>query len=280
MSNDFDHQTIDEFRANHGRLSGLLGERRIILLTTTTATGATRTTPVEFLHDERPDGGPRMLLIAVGDADDHPAWYHDLETHSQVTAETGVFTLEAEAESLPDDERDKLFARAAEADPTWADRQAASKLKIPVVTLHPVGGGPNTDREGDFLLQIHDAFRHELALIHKEVATSGPGLGAQLRINCLSLCQGLQHHHNSEDDQMYPVVDEKHPELAPTLTRLRQEHQQIAVLLEQLQEAVSATDADRSTVIAEVERLTIELEAHLDYEEQELIPVLNRMSLT
>ncbi|WP_216215706.1 nitroreductase/quinone reductase family protein [Amycolatopsis aidingensis] len=272
-----DNQTIDEFRANHGRLGGPLGERRIVLLTTTAASGTPRTTPVEFLHDQQPDGGRRMLILAADDTGNRPAWYQDLSTHPQVTVETGVFTFDAEAETVPDEEQDCLVTRAAEADPVWADRQAAADRVIPVVALRPFGGAANADREGDFLQQIHGAFRHELALIRKEVAASGPRLGAQLRINCLTLCQGLQHHHTSEDDQMYPALDEQHPELAPTLARLRQEHRQIAALLEQLQDAVSATDP--VTVLAEVERLTTEVEAHLDYEEQQLIPVLNNMTL-
>ncbi|GAB3506939.1 nitroreductase/quinone reductase family protein [Amycolatopsis cihanbeyliensis] len=273
-----DNQTIDEFRANHGRLSGPLGERRIVLLTTTAASDTPRTTPVEFLHDQQPDGGRRMLLLAADDTGNRPAWHQDLSTHPQVTVETGVFTFHAEAETVPDDEREHLIARAAEADPIWADRQDAADRVIPVVALHPFGGTANAGREGDFLQQIHGAFRHELALIRKEVA-AGAGLGAQLRINCLTLCQGLQHHHTSEDDQMYPALEEQHPELAPTLARLRQEHRQIAALLEQLQNAVSATDTDPVTVLAEVERLTTEVEAHLDYEEQQLIPVLNNMTL-
>ncbi|WP_199432851.1 nitroreductase/quinone reductase family protein [Qaidamihabitans albus] len=273
MSIDFNQQIIEEFRANRGHVGGPFEGARLLLLTTTGArTGAQRTVPLGYLHD----GGGRLLVIAsAAGAPHHPAWYHNVLADPQVTVETGVFTFRAGAVVLEGEERDRVFARAAEADPGWADYQARTTRTIPVVALNPLEGGPNAEPLGDALKTIHDAFRHELTLIRKEVAASGPGLGAQLRINCLTVCEGLHHHHSVEDGQMYPFLDEHHPELAATLVRLRQEHQAIKRLLDELQELVAAEDADPAVVLTEVERLTTELEDHLDYEEEHLIPVLN-----
>ncbi|MEV6411895.1 hypothetical protein [Kribbella sp. NPDC051718] len=72
---------------------------------------------------------------------------------------------------------------------------------IPVVALVSATTGPpggRTGSVGELLLKVHDAFRRELALIRKEVLTAGAAtaLGAQLRINCLKLCQGPHHHHS------------------------------------------------------------------------------------
>jgi iron-sulfur cluster repair protein YtfE (RIC family) len=121
---------------------------------------------------------------------------------------------------------------------------------------------------------VHDGFRRELALIRKELSDAGrPGLGAQLRINCLTVCQGLHHHHTGEDTMMFPGLAEWHPSLAPTLERLAKEHERIAALLEELKQALAQEDPLK--VRAEIERLVDELEAHLTYEEEQLIPILD-----
>lgn len=273
MPYDFNQKIIDDFRANNGAVGGPFEGARLVLLTTTGArTGRPHTTPVGYLHDD----GPRILVIAsAGGAPRHPDWYRNLRAHPRVTVETGVFTYRAQAEVLEGAQRDLLFARAVEADPGWADYQAGTTRVIPVVALNPVDGAPNTEAWGDSLKEIHDMFRRELAMVRAEIAVAGPSLGAQLRINCLTVCQGLHHHHTSEDGQMYPFLDERHPELAATVDRMREEHRALQRLLDQLQQLIGAEGTDPAVVLAEVDRLIAELEAHLDYEETQLIPILN-----
>lgn len=274
MPIDFHQQIIEEFRANGGQVGGPFEGARLLLLTTIGArSGAPHTTPVGYL----PDGGERILVIAsAGGAPHHPDWFHNLVANPRVKVENGVFTYDAEAVVLEGAERDRAFARAVETDPGWADYQAKTTRVIPVVALQAVGGGPpNASSWGATLKLIHDAFRRELTLIRKEIAGSGPGLGAQLRVNCLTLCQGLHHHHTGEDAGMFAFLAQRHPDLAPTLDRLRREHQKIASLLDDLQEVISTGGADPQRVLPEVERLTDELESHLTYEEEQLIPILD-----
>jgi len=276
MPNLFNQQVIDEFRANNGRVGGYFEGARLLLLTTTGArTGTPHTTPVGFY----PDGGERVLVIAsAGGAPQHPDWFHNLVANPRLTVEDGVFTYEAEAVVLERAERDAVFARAVEADPGWAEYQAKTARVIPVVALHaiPKDGPPNVNAGSmaDALKVVHDAFRRELALVRKEVAEQGPALGAQLRVNCLTLCQGLHNHHTGEELGIFPLLAGRHPELAPALVRLRQEHERIAALLEELRRVVATEDADPGHVLSEVERLTADLEAHLTYEEEQLIPLL------
>jgi deazaflavin-dependent oxidoreductase (nitroreductase family) len=274
-SHRFDHfnqQVIEEFRAGHGRVGGPFAGGRLLLLTTTGArTGARHTTPLGYL----PDGPRRLVIASAGGAPDHPAWYHNLLAHPRVTVEDGTFTYEADAHALAGEERDRLFARAAEADPGWAAYQAKAGRTLPVVALVPLGVPPRTGPLGDSLRQIHDAFRRELTLIRAEVARSGPGVGAQLRVTCLSLCAGLGHHHATEDGHLFPYVAEHHPGLAPVLARLREEHQALAALLRRLQDLVSAARTDSAAVLAEVDQIIASLEAHLDHEEEQLVALLN-----
>jgi deazaflavin-dependent oxidoreductase (nitroreductase family) len=275
MPNNFNQQITEAFRANHGQVGPPFEGARLLLLTTVGArTGKRRTTPVGYL----PDGARKLIIASAGGAPAHPAWYYNLLAHPRVTVEDGLFTYQAEAVVVEGEERDRLFARAVEADPGWAAYQAKTARVIPVVALNPIDGGPPAGSWGDGLKAIHDAFRRELALIRKEVAGSGPGLGAQLRVNCLTLCQGLHHHHMGEDGRMFPSLEERHPELTPVLSRLRREHEVIEQLLTRLKSLVSGEGADARTVLDEVDRLTAELEAHLDEEERHLVPILTAMT--
>ncbi|MEO3876646.1 nitroreductase/quinone reductase family protein [Nonomuraea sp. B12E4] len=273
MPTDFNQQVIDEFRANKGRVGGPFEGARLLLLTTVGArTGARHTTPLGYL----PDGGDRVLVIAsAGGAPTHPAWYHNLLANPDVTVEDGVFTYRAKAAVLTGEEREGVFARAVAADPGWGHYQDRSGRVLPVVALVPAEDGPPAGPLGDMLRTVHDAFRRELALIRREVAASGPRVGAQLRVNCLTLCQGLHVHHEREDRHMFPALERRHPRLAPALERLRAEHVVVQQLLERLQHLLSTDDLAPETLQREVDRLIQELEAHLDYEEEQLVTLLN-----
>ncbi|MGW3664080.1 nitroreductase/quinone reductase family protein [Streptomyces sp. NPDC005141] len=283
MPNPFNQQVIEEFRANGGRVGGYFEGARLILLTTLgTRTGTPHTTPVGYY----PDGGERVLVIAsAGGAPRHPDWFRNLVAHPRVTVEDGVFRYEAEAVVLERTERDRAFARAVEADPGWAEYQAKTDRVIPVVALRalPKDGPPdiNADSMAEALKAVHGAFRRELALVREEVTAQGAAsLGAQLRVNCLTLCQGLHNHHTGEELGIFPMLAGLRPEAAPVLDRLRHEHGRIAELLDELRRVVAAEDADPGRVLSEVDRLTSELEAHLTYEEEQLIPLLEPAGAT
>jgi deazaflavin-dependent oxidoreductase (nitroreductase family) len=275
MPNNVNAPVIAEFRARNGRVGGWFEGARLLLLTSTGArSGRPHTTPLGYL----PDGGERVLVIAsAGGSPRHPAWYHNLLAEPVVTVEDGTFTYEATATVLTGEERDRAFARAVEDDPGWAEYQARTDRALPVVALTAIPGPPRTAATsmGSALKLIHDAFRRELALIRAEVARSGPVVGAQLRVNCLTLCGGLHGHHTKEDSALFPGVAGQRPDLAPVLEQLRAEHETIAGLLARLQALLGDTHLGADTLRAEVDRLTAELERHLDFEEASLIPVLD-----
>lgn len=271
MPMNFNQQVIDEFRANKGQVSGPFEGARLLLLTTIGArTGAPHTTPLGCL----PDGDRVLVIASAGGAPRHPAWYHNLLVNPRVTVEDGVFTYEAQAVVLAGEERERVFARAVEADPGWGAYQERSGRVLPVVALLPIDAGPPTGSLADALITLHDAFRRELALIRAETARSGPRVGAQLRVTCLTLCQGLDVPHSREDAGMFPALEHRYPELAPVMERLRAEHEVIARLLDELKTLLDGTDVAPDVLLAEVDRLTGELEAHLDYEEKQLVPLL------
>lgn len=142
---------------------------------------------------------------------------------------------------------------------------------------------------GDQLVKIHDMLRGQLAEVRTALAAppdgtdgpDGPGgtaaatLEQQIRRQCLSFCEFLHGHHTAEDEHMFPGLAASHPGLAPVLERLTREHSEISRSLDRIQELVSGEDAGTAPVREEVERLAARVEAHLDYEEAQIVDALN-----
>jgi len=130
--NDWNRQTIEEFRANGGKVGGMWENRPLLLLTTTGAkSGRHHTTPTMYLRD-----GDRLLIFASkGGAPTNPHWYHNLVIHPEVTVEVGPETYQAIATVITDEERDRFYARQAELYPQFADYQSRTSRKIPVIAL-------------------------------------------------------------------------------------------------------------------------------------------------
>ncbi|TDE40596.1 hemerythrin domain-containing protein [Nonomuraea mesophila] len=132
---------------------------------------------------------------------------------------------------------------------------------------------------GDELIKLHDGFRRDLAELRRSPR------GADLRTHCLAFCDALHLHHEGEDRRLFPHLADEHPELAEVLATLRAEHQVVARLMERVRRLLSEDgDGDRDggggvgpDVGQELDRLAAELEAHLDHEEEQLVPVLNRL---
>jgi len=130
--NDFNKAIIEEFRANGGKVGGPFEGGNLLLLTTRGArSGASHTTPLAYVED-----GDRLVVMAsAGGAPRHPAWFHNVRANPTVTVEQGTTSFEAVA-SVPDRaERDKLWARAVEAMPGFADYEKKTDRTIPVVVL-------------------------------------------------------------------------------------------------------------------------------------------------
>lgn len=275
MPNDFNTAIIEEFRAHHGVVGGMFAGARLLLLTTTGArTGRPHTVPLGYL----PDGGERVLVIAsAGGSPRHPAWFHNVLANPVTTVENGTFTYDATAVVLRGAERDEAFARAVDSDEGWAAYERGSGRTLPVVALTAIPGPPRVSATspGGLLKLVHDAFRRELVLIRAEIAAGGPVLGAQLRVNCLTLCAGLDGHHVREDEGMFPGVEQHRPDLAPVVAELRVQHETIAGLVARLREVLTDAGLPREVLVAEVDRLTSALESHLDHEEEVLLPVLD-----
>ena len=129
---DYNQRLIEEFRADRSNNGGAFKGRPLLLLTTTGArSGQPRTAPMMYVPD-----GDRLLVIAsnVG-APSHPAWYHNLVAHPQVTVEVGKDAYDATALVTEGAERQGLWTRIVELYPFFADHQAKTTRQIPVIAL-------------------------------------------------------------------------------------------------------------------------------------------------
>jgi deazaflavin-dependent oxidoreductase (nitroreductase family) len=134
--NERNRQVIDTFRANRGADGGPFAGRPMLLLTTTGArSGKPFTTPLVYL----PDGDRLVVFASKGGAPSHPDWYHNLVANPRVTVEMGPDTYDAIATVLSGEERDRLYARQAEAMPNFAEYQAKTSRTIPVIALQRIG---------------------------------------------------------------------------------------------------------------------------------------------
>ncbi|MFE9479852.1 nitroreductase/quinone reductase family protein [Streptomyces spororaveus] len=275
----FNHTVIEEFRANAGRVGGPFAGSELILLTTTGArSGKPHTVPLGCV---RGDGGGELLVVgSAAGADRHPAWYHNLLARPLVQVETGAEEYEAVAVPAEGARRDELFARIVRAEPGYGEYQAGTRRVIPVVALLRTHGAPS--REGGIagkLLDVHGWLRAQLALV-RDLARAEPqgagaaSLGLQLRQHCLAFCHSLEFHHRSEDAGLFPYLEQRHPPMREFFRRIGAEHATIARLQADL---VRALDAPGAGFSERVERMSRELEAHLDGEEAQLLPVLRAL---
>ena len=130
--NDYNRQLIEEFRANRREGGEKFKGRPLLLLTTTGAkSGQRRTSPMMYIPD-----GDRLLVIASNaGAPSHPAWYHNLVAHPEVTVEVSSETFDATAVALEGAERQRMWSKIVELYPFFAEHQAKITRQIPVVAL-------------------------------------------------------------------------------------------------------------------------------------------------
>jgi deazaflavin-dependent oxidoreductase (nitroreductase family) len=120
-------------RVTRGRVATTLVFPTALLETRGARSGARRRNAIIYFHD-----GDRVTIVAsnAGDAR-HPAWYHNLRAHPDVT-----FGGNAMRATVVDDEgeRERLWALADRVFPAFASyRQDAAKVNrtIPIVQLTP-----------------------------------------------------------------------------------------------------------------------------------------------
>ncbi len=130
----FTRTHIALYRRTGGKLGGRFRGSPVLLLTTTgRRSGQLRTTPL--LHVV--DGNRKVVVASYLGAEHHPAWYHNLLAHPEVTVQAGSSVQQMRAEVADPAERARLWGPLVAMYPTYDDYQAKTERQIPVVILTP-----------------------------------------------------------------------------------------------------------------------------------------------
>jgi hypothetical protein len=169
------------------------------------------------------------------------------------------------------------------------------------MTAGELASNPRGEALFEELRWVHRMIRADLAAVRRlaeEVLAGTPadevraglrGLAASgplwsLRMNCLYYCRFVHSHHNAESHLLFPAVRASRPAMADVVDRLEADHLAVAGLLDEIEAAAGDLTADdptagditaaRRRVVDALAALADRLLVHLDYEEEQLGPVL------
>ncbi len=133
---DFNAAIIDEFRAHDGVVGGYFAHLTLLLLHHRGArSGIERVSPLAM----QPVDGGWAVFASKGGADEHPAWYHNLMAHPDVSVEVGSETVAVRAREAVGDEYERIWSRQKADAPQFAEyERVTARAHIPVVVLERI----------------------------------------------------------------------------------------------------------------------------------------------
>lgn len=139
---------------------------------------------------------------------------------------------------------------------------------------------------------VHDMIRRDLATVRRMAADVTAGLPAaevraelaslaangplwQLKINCLRYCRFVHSHHHAESLLLFPGLRRANPALNPVVDKLEADHVMMSDLLDEVESTARALNlqddtATRQRLANALQRLAVDLLAHLQYEEEQI----------
>ena len=134
---DWNTKTIEEFRANEGRVGGPFeGAPMVLVHTRGRTSGREYVTPTMYLpHETEPD--TIYVFATKSGAPTNPDWYRNLTAAGDGTVERGTETYQVSVRELTGAERDRIYAEQARRYPGFAEyeRRTAGVRTIPVLEL-------------------------------------------------------------------------------------------------------------------------------------------------
>ncbi len=129
----FGEEHVRRYRETGGEVGHIWKEGSTVLLLTTTGrkTGEQHTTPLIYAQD-----GDRYVIVASkGGAPQDPGWYRNLDQTPEVELQVKDDVFPARARTAQGEERDRLWQKANEVWPHYAEYQQRTDREIPVVVL-------------------------------------------------------------------------------------------------------------------------------------------------
>jgi len=130
---DWNQHSIEEFRANEGRVGGPFDGRPILLLHHRGAkTGTERVNPLAY---QDLGSGAFAVFGSKGGAPTNPDWYHNLRANPRARVEIGTETFDVLARVAEGEERERIWEKQKRDMPGFADYERNTTREIPVVIL-------------------------------------------------------------------------------------------------------------------------------------------------
>ena len=129
----YGEEHVRRYRETGGEVGHSWKEGSTVLLLTTKGrkTGKPRTTPLIYAQD-----GDRYVIVASkGGAPKHPGWFENLSKDPQVELQVKDDVFPARARVAEGEERERLWQKANEVWPHYAEYQQKTDRRIPVVVL-------------------------------------------------------------------------------------------------------------------------------------------------
>ncbi|SED71361.1 Hemerythrin HHE cation binding domain-containing protein [Streptomyces sp. Ag109_O5-10] len=133
-------------------------------------------------------------------------------------------------------------------------------------------------RDGDRAVALSRQLARTHAELRRQIREIRKGLGQRrlsddvLRTHCLAFCTALTSHHRGEDDGLFSQLLRERPDLAPTITKLVEDHGLIASILSRVGELADRAVEPRGSALEEIGReldgLAAIMESHFAYEER------------
>lgn len=124
------------YRSTGGRIGGRFQRAPMLLLDTVgRKSGKRRTHPLIGFED----GDNLVVIASKGGIDKHPAWWHNLRAMDSTEVNWYGDKRVVAPREADGPERDRLWNRAVELYPQYADYEARTERRIPVVVLEPAG---------------------------------------------------------------------------------------------------------------------------------------------
>jgi deazaflavin-dependent oxidoreductase (nitroreductase family) len=131
----FTRMLMDDIRSNGKPTMGPMAGRPLMILTTKGArSGQNRSAIVTYSRE-----GDRYVVAGSKSGEPtHPAWYHNLKAHPEVTVEAGGEKFTARATDVTGHERDRLWNQHVAEHPVFGDYPKLTDRVIPVIVLERI----------------------------------------------------------------------------------------------------------------------------------------------
>ncbi|MFI6599879.1 hemerythrin domain-containing protein [Nonomuraea sp. NPDC050536] len=132
------------------------------------------------------------------------------------------------------------------------------------------------------MVVVHRAFRREFKLAPRLISQVAPGDRARAEVLAdylTELLTGLHHHHSGEDKLLWPLLLERVSLEADLVHTMEAQHEKVGACIADLEELLPAWRAEadagrRDRVVNTLTLLNDELVAHLDQEEERILPLV------